>query len=218
MNRQWDTGRTEAFSDGVLAVAITLLVLDIGVPESGVGHFWHSVGHIWPTYLAYLTSFATIGGLWMSHHAIFSRLAYVDRTVMSINLGLLLSVSFLPFPTRLMAEALRITSAERGAVIFYGCCLLISSLLLNAIWRVVAARPQLLQPNVPDSEIREILRATTPNLGFYLFVMLIAIVAPRASAFGYLVVAITLIVPIPGMDRLTPVGRRRRSRRRRAED
>jgi uncharacterized membrane protein len=217
MNGQWDTGRTEAFSDGVLAVAITLLVLDIGVPESHVRHFWYSVGHIWPTYLAYLTSFATIGGLWMAHHAIFSRLAYVDRTIMSMNLALLLSVSFLPFPTRLMAEALRITSSERAAVIFYGGCLLISSLLLNAIWRVIAARPQLLQPNVPDSEIREILRATTPNLGFYVSAMLIAIVAPRASAFAYLVVAITLIVPIPGTNRLTPVGRRR-SRKRRAEE
>ena len=209
MNGQWDTGRTEAFSDGVLAVAITLLVLDIGVPESQVGHFWHSVGHIWPAYLAYLTSFATIGGLWMTHHGIFSRLAYVDRAVMSINLAFLLSVSFLPFPTRLMAESLRIKGSEREAVIFYGGCLMISSLLLYTMWRVIATRPQLLQPDVPDTEIRGIQRATTPNLGLYGLSILIAFVAPRAAAFGYLVVAITSIVPIGRTDRLAPLGRRR---------
>lgn len=75
MNRQWDTGRTEAFSDGVLGVAITLLVLDINIPQSQVKHFWYSIVHLWPTYLAYLTSFATIGGLWLAHHGIFARLS-----------------------------------------------------------------------------------------------------------------------------------------------
>ena len=125
MSRPWDTGRTEAFSDGVLGVAITLLVLDINVPQSQVKHFWYSIGHLWPTYLAYLTSFATIGGLWLAHHGILARLRQLDRTVMSINLALLLAASFLPFPTKLMAESLRITDAERSAVIFYGACLLV---------------------------------------------------------------------------------------------
>jgi uncharacterized membrane protein len=60
MNRQWDTGRTEAFSDGVLGVAITLLVLDINIPQSQVKDLWYSIVQLWPTYLAYLTSFADL--------------------------------------------------------------------------------------------------------------------------------------------------------------
>ena len=210
MNRQWDTGRTEAFSDGVLGVAITLLVLDINVPQSQIKHFWYSIIHLWPTYLAYLTSFATIGGLWLAHHGIFARLSRMDRTVMSINLALLLAASFLPFPTKLMAESLRLTSAERSAVIFYGASLLVISLLLNAMWRLVAARPHLLRPDVDDQEIQRILNVTTPNLGFYVIAMLLAIVAPYVAAFAYLVLAILLVLPTTSTDRLAPIGRRRR--------
>jgi uncharacterized membrane protein len=208
MNRQWDTGRTEAFSDGVLGVAITLLVLDINVPPSQIKHFWYSIIHLWPTYLAYLTSFATIGGLWLAHHGIFARLRHVDRTVMSINLALLLAASFLPFPTKLMAESLRVTDSERSAVIFYGASLLAISLLLNAMWRLVAARPHLLRADVDDREIQSILRATTPNLGFYVIAMLVAIVAPDVAALGYLVLAILLVLPTTGVARLAPIGRR----------
>ena len=216
MNRQWDTGRTEAFSDGVLGVAITLLVLDINIPQSQVKHFWYSIVHLWPTYLAYLTSFATIGGLWLAHHGIFARLSHVDRTIMSINLALLLAASFLPFPTKLMAESLRLTDVERSAVIFYGASLLAISLLLNVMWRLVAARPHLLRPDVDDLEIQRILRATTPNLGFYVIAMLLAIVAPQVAAFGYLLLAILLVLPTTGTDLLAPIGRR--SARRNKQD
>ena len=169
----------------------------------------YSIVHLWPTYLAYLTSFATIGGLWLVHHGIFARLSRVDRTIMSINLALLLAASFLPFPTKLMAESLRITGAERWAVIFYGACLLVISLLLNAMWRLVAARPHLLRPDVDDLEIQRILHATTPNLGFYMIAILLAIVAPQVAAFGYLVLAILLVLPTTGANLLAPIGRRR---------
>jgi len=93
--------RTEAFSDGVLAIAITLLVLDLAVPERELEQSWHAILHQWPAYLAYITSFATIGGIWLAHHGIFRRIRYVDSRVMRLNLLLLLGVSFLPFPTRL---------------------------------------------------------------------------------------------------------------------
>ena len=67
MSRRWDTGRTEAFSDGVFAIATTLLVLDLAVPESEFHHLWHGIGHQWPGYLGYATSFLTIGGIWLGH-------------------------------------------------------------------------------------------------------------------------------------------------------
>jgi uncharacterized membrane protein len=115
----WDTDRTEAFSDGVFAIAITLLVLDLSVSPAELDDLWRGIAHQWPAYLGYATSFITIGGIWMAHHSIFRRLLSANTAVMRINLGLLMAVAFLPFPTRLMAEALRHSqSAERTAVIF----------------------------------------------------------------------------------------------------
>jgi uncharacterized membrane protein len=94
---RWDTGRTEAFSDGVFAIAITLLVLEIGIPASEFDDLWSAIFHEWPAYLGFATSFLTIGGLWLAHHGIFRRLRYANNPVMRINLLLLMAVSFLPF-------------------------------------------------------------------------------------------------------------------------
>ena len=120
MDDYWATGRTEAFSDGVFAIAITLLVLEIRVPESEFGHLWSGIAHQWPSYLAYVTSFLTIGGIWGVHHGIFRRLRYANRELMLTNLVLLMAVAFLPFPTKLMAEAIHDTGAARAAAVFYG--------------------------------------------------------------------------------------------------
>jgi uncharacterized membrane protein len=194
----WDTGRTEAFSDGVIAIAITLLVLDIGVPEDDFDNLWAGIADQWPSYLAYVTSFLTIGALWIAHHNVFSRLRSVDSRIMRLNLLLLMAVSFLPFPTRLMADAIQSTSAERAAVIFYGSALMLILLLLAAMWRAVAARPELLRGEVSEREVEQILRATAPNLGFYVAVTLFAIVAPHVAAFGYLAIAVTLVLRARG--------------------
>jgi uncharacterized membrane protein len=75
---RWDTGRIEAFSDGVFAIAITLLVLDIGIPASEFDDLWSAIFHEWPAYLGYATSFLTIGGLWLAHHGVFRRLRYAN--------------------------------------------------------------------------------------------------------------------------------------------
>jgi uncharacterized membrane protein len=88
MEDRWDTGRTEAFSDGVFAIAITLLILEVSVPHSEFGNLWRGIAHQWPSYLAYATSFITIGAIWLVHHGIFRRLQYANSWVMRINLGL----------------------------------------------------------------------------------------------------------------------------------
>jgi uncharacterized membrane protein len=129
------------FSDGVFAIAVTLLVLDLHVPESDLNDLWHGIVHQWPNYLAYATSFITIGGIWLAHHAIFRRLRYVNTQVMRLNLLLLMTVSFPPFPTGLAAQAIRDTNAERVAVIFYGTSLLLVSVVLAALWRTPRATP-----------------------------------------------------------------------------
>jgi uncharacterized membrane protein len=112
MRGRWETTRTEAFSDGVFSIASTLLVLEVAVPESGLRDLWGGIGHEWPSYLAYATSFVTIGGIWLAHHAVFRRLRYANTGVMRINLALLMAVTFLPFPTRLVAQALRVSEGS----------------------------------------------------------------------------------------------------------
>ena len=206
MNGTWETGRTEAFSDGVFAIAITLLVLDISVPESAFDDLWRGIGHQWPAYLGFVTSFLTIGGIWLGHHAIFRRLRSANNAVMRINLLLLMAVSFLPFPTRLMAEAIRNDSAERAAVVFYGISLFVTSVLISVLWgAVVRDRKRLLKPEVSDREVSAVTRAATPNTAFYLGGTVLALFFPKAAAIAYLVAATIAVIRVQGEhDRPSP--------------
>jgi uncharacterized membrane protein len=191
MSSRWDTARTEAFSDGVFAIAVTLLVLDIAVPQEEVRrHLTQGILHQWPAYLGYVTSFVTIGGLWMAHHGMFRRLSYVNSAVMRINLLLLLFVSFLPFPTRLMAQAIHDANAERTAVIFYGLALAAVSLSITALWAAVRRDRRLLKPEVSEEEVDAVTRAAAPNVGLHLGATAVAIPFPRVAAFLYLAIAV----------------------------
>jgi uncharacterized membrane protein len=169
-------------------------VLDISVPSEKFDDLLPAIVHEWPSYLAYATSFLTIGGIWLAHHSMFHRLAYVNRQVMRLNLLLLMAVSFLPFPTRLVAEAVRNTDAERTAVIFYGLSLFVISTLIGALWGVIAQHRELLRPGVTDAEVNAILLRATPNIGFYALGTVVAIVAPHVAAFGYLVIAVSSVL------------------------
>lgn len=202
MKQRWATARTEAFSDGVLAIAITLLVLDLSVPSENFANLWEGIAEEWPSYLAYVTSFLTIGGIWLSHHGMFSRLRYVNRRVMQLNLVLLMATSLLPFPTKLVAEAINQPDAERAAVIFYGLVLLTISLLVSALWRTVARDPELLGDDVDPAVVTRIALTSTPSIAFYAVVILVAIVAPQIAAFGYLAIAIAAVVSARGTDRI----------------
>jgi uncharacterized membrane protein len=195
---RWDTGRTEAFSDGVFAIAITLLVLDIRVPPSAFDNLWRGFADEWPAYLGYATSFVTIGGLWMLHHGVFRRLRWANNTVMRINLLLLMAVSFLPYPTRLVAEAIRDSNAERAAVIIYGASLLVISIIFYALGYAISRDRGLLLPDVSKDEVDQLVRRLTPSIGFYVLVLVLAARAPRFAAFGFLVIAVVAVLRARG--------------------
>jgi uncharacterized membrane protein len=108
-----DRGRLEAFSDGVFAVAITLLALNLAVGGPGHGPLLQQLGQHWPTFIAYLISFFTIGIIWVNHHALMTNIRVVDRTLLFLNLLLLLFVVVIPFATATMAQYL--TSAGQDA-------------------------------------------------------------------------------------------------------
>src|ERR1700710_1983742 len=101
-----ESGRVEAFSDGVFAIVITLLVLDLRPPEIH-GEFLHGLGEQWPGYVAYLASFGYVGVIWINHHQLFTRIAVVDTGLLWRNLALLLATSILPFPASVLAAAFR---------------------------------------------------------------------------------------------------------------
>jgi uncharacterized membrane protein len=192
----FETTRLEAFSDGVFAIAITLLVLEISVPSEEFDDLFRGILDQWPSYLAYATSFWTIAGLWIVHHGIFRRMRYADVKVVGLNLTLLLAVSFLPFPTHLMAEAISSASAERVAVIFYGAVLLAISALMTAIARYVAASPPLLHDGVTRSDVLAVAAAFEPSLAFYGGLLVAAVFVPQLAAFGLLVLSI-LVIALP---------------------
>lgn len=101
------TDRLESFSDGVLAVAITLLSLDLAVSGPGHGTLAHQLGQRWPSFASYVVSFLVVGIIWVNHHSLFSNLEKIDRVVLFLNLLLLLFVVAIPFATATMAEYLR---------------------------------------------------------------------------------------------------------------
>ena len=119
-----DRGRLEAFSDGVFAVAITLLALGLSVKGPGYGSLAHQLGHAWPSFVAYVISFFTVGIIWVNHHALVSNIVGVDRVLLFLNLLLLLFVVMVPFATGTVAEYLaRGGFDSRVAVAVYGAVL-----------------------------------------------------------------------------------------------
>ncbi len=130
--------RLEAFSDGVFAIAITLLVLDLRVPqELAAGGLWAALRAGWPSYCAYLVSFLVIGIIWVNHHGVFERARAVDRPVLFANLVLLLFVSVLPFPTRLVSEFLTRGEDARTALAVYSVTMLLVGWAYSALWLVL---------------------------------------------------------------------------------
>jgi uncharacterized membrane protein len=147
-------GRVEAFSDGVFAIAITLLILEIHVPEESGHELTEALLHQWPSYCAYVVSFLVIGVMWVNHHALFGHLATVDRTLVFLNLLLLMVVAALPWPTALLAEHLRNTDdAKIGGVIYSGL-MMVHALIYGAIWWHVTRRGHLFKPEVATEAAR----------------------------------------------------------------
>ncbi len=148
------TNRLEAFSDGVFAIAITLLVLEIKVPTSaalGVGLL-----HLWPSYLAYAISFIVIGAIWINHHAMFEWIVRVDQKLLLLNTLHLMFIAFLPFPTAVLAEAFHARSGQDVATAFYAGTLTIIGLLVTAMWWYAASRRDLLSDTISPEQAKSI--------------------------------------------------------------
>jgi uncharacterized membrane protein len=132
-----ETVRIEAFSDGVFAIAITLLILEIQVPpQTPHGGLRAALLDLWPSYLAFLASFMTIGIMWLNHHRLFTLINKRDDGLIAFNLLLLLGITWLPFPTALLAEHLRGPHADQQtAALVYALSFFLIAILFNVMWR-----------------------------------------------------------------------------------
>ena len=134
-----DTMRLVAFSDGVFAITITLLVLEIRPPTDDK-NLPHGLVALWPSYLAYAVTFLFIGQVWANHHVMFDHIRAADRIVLLLNTVLLMVVAFLPFATSVIAGALRSGDGERTAVGFYGIAFAVTALTFNGVWQYACRR------------------------------------------------------------------------------
>ena len=188
------------FSDAVFAIAITLLVLEIEVPSGSENDLLRALIAEWPSYVAYLVSFATIGAVWFSHTVITQYLDHANSTFIRLNLLLLLAVSFLPFPTKLVGEYIREVEAERVAVTVLGINLLLALILVSVVWRY-ALRAQLVRPDLADEDVRTLTKRLTPTLGVYVVLIIVGLFVPLLAELGYLVLALFVLIPIRALRR-----------------
>jgi uncharacterized membrane protein len=186
-------GRLEAFSDGVFAIAITLLVLELGVTATADGDLVGAILAEWPAYLAYVTSFLTIGVIWMRHSAVTAMLRAGDATLFRINLVVLLLAAFLPFPTKLVGEFIGDPDPERVAVLFYGGTLLLLDLALFAFARYGVEDGRHLKPGMPADRVRDV--AAPVSLAFYGIAMAVSILLPIVGVALFLSIAVYIGVP-----------------------
>lgn len=188
--------RTMAFSDGVFAIAITLLILPLTDAEIDGDRIGESLVALWPSVFTFALSFVIIGRFWILHHNLVDRLARADEKVLVLNLVYLACVVFLPFPTSVLGEH----GAETASVLLYGVNLIAISLSSLALWWYAARHRSLLQPSVTAWEIRvRLARTVAPTLGMVPAVPL-AFVAPPWAALSWL-----LVMPASWIgDRLYP--------------
>jgi uncharacterized membrane protein len=148
-----ETARVEAFSDGVFAIAITLLVIDLLPLSERGGDVWSEVSHSWPTFVAFITSFFTILIIWLNHHNMFTVIGRVDNKFLLLNGLLLLMTTFVPFPTALVAQHILDPEGAQAAAIIYGATGLGLAFAFMGCWRYASKDRRLIAPGVSEREL-----------------------------------------------------------------
>jgi uncharacterized membrane protein len=188
------TARLETFADGVFAIAATLLILNV---DAQVGGDVHDLGaritHIWPSYLAYAVSFVTIGIMWLNHHTMLAQVERADRRFLLANVGLLLCIAFVPFPTRLVAEHIRGAGA-RDAALTYGFTMVATAIMFSVTWFYASLGRRLLRDDADSAIVSGISRSYLPGPWIYLAATLLAFVSPTASVLVFMATAVFYVV------------------------
>lgn len=177
-----ESSRVEAFSDGVLAIAVTLLVLNLRAPERR-GLMLHDLAVQWPVYLAYLASFGYVGVIWVNHHQLFTRIARVDTGLLWCNLALLLATSVLPFPTAVVGSAFQVgdRNDQRVAIILYAIVGAASTAAWLLLFHYLSRNPQLLRNEAHASFYAAERRRAVLGIASYAVAAVVAVWQPLAG-------------------------------------
>ena len=184
------TGRLEAFSDGVFAIAITLLILEVPIPDQG-RPLWPQLTHSWPHYVTFAVSFLVIGIIWVNHHDKLRLIREADRRLLFLNLLLLMTVSFLPYPTAVLGEFLR--SDGRVAALLYSGSMMAMAVAYNAVWRYASHHRRLLVESITDDEIAHYTRRNDLGLAVYALSLVVALISAPLTLVLYAAVALLFV-------------------------
>ena len=204
-----ETARLETFADGVFAIAITLLILEIAVPHVETGEsLGAALADQWPSYAAYMVSFITIGIMWVNHHYMFTLIQRSTHSFLMLNVLFLMPIAALPWPTALVAEYIRDHSARPVATLVYGGTMVAIAIMYNGVWRYAVHRG-LLRRDVDPDAIRRASRGYLAGPTGYAVAALLALVNAWISLLLFAAFAVYWLLPVsgprPGMVR-TPEG------------
>ena len=200
--------RVEAFSDGVFAIAITLLVLTIAQPTN-YRELTNQLGSRWPSLAAFVVSFAIIGIMWLNHHSLFTHFERIDRGLFYLNMLLLLTITFLPYPTGVLGEALAKGQGARTAAVVYGVCMALNAWAWGAMWLYGSHNRRLLHASFPEDE-----RGTATllfTIGVIMYTLAVGVAFWSAYAFLALQALFALYYAIDPISRRPGRGRPRRA-------
>src|SRR3954470_2472362 len=184
------TARLETFSDGVFAIAATLLILELGL--SGEGSVAHQLLDEWPSYAAYAISFLTLGIVWVNHHTVFTQIGRVDRTFLFINVVFLMIIAFSPFPTRVLAEHLR--HGSKAAAFAYGLTFTLMALSYGSMWFYAARGRRLIAADADPRVVSGISRSFAPGSIIYGAATLSSLVSAYLAVALYAAIALFYVV------------------------
>ena len=195
-----ETGRLEAFSDGVFAIAITLLILDVKVPQpSELGQqtsLVTALANQWPVYLAFFASFFFILVLWINHHRLFTAIRRVDNNLMLLNGLLLLGITILPFPTALVSAYLPHQNSDQiTALVVYNTVFFAISLFYNFLWHYASYKNRLFSSKTDPNLVAFISRQYAYGPLMYGFSFIVAFYSPPISLLLSLLFAVFFAIP-----------------------
>jgi uncharacterized membrane protein len=183
--------RVENFSDGIFAVAITILIFNIPVPHGAPGTLFDSLTSQWPSYAAYVASFMTIGVMWVNHHAMFERMTAIDRPLLMLNLLLVMLVVFIPYPTELLGKYIPGGGADaRTAATFYALVSVGLALMFSSMWTYIVTHPALLVPGFDREAAWNSLPRFSIGFVFYVLCVPLAQISPIAVVVVLAAVAV----------------------------
>jgi uncharacterized membrane protein len=185
-----NTNRAEAFSDGVFAIAATLLVLELKIPHVEPGGLSEALLERWPSYATYIVSFLTIGIIWVNHHAVMERIKNVNRPLLFLNLVFLMAVAAIPFPTALLADYLHAGHDERLASAIYGATMALMGIAFGLIWAYAVLSSDLLHESIDPHRARRSLLMFAAGNPLYLLAIGVSFFSAELALAIYALLAL----------------------------